>query len=374
MKKLILTVATGLMLGSCANAVDFYVTGATAFRNNFYNSLSNAGLVMVCGPAGANQTTWSGTWGGCAGISGATRVFCSFSGSVEGMTDLCAGTLIANFKDATTCGNFSHAADMAFSDVCITSTSLGFGACHPIDVTVGIQPFVFAMNTQAANLGVFNMSHNNFQIFAPSGTILPQYLTGSATDCTPSNNTTTVYLTGRNAFSGTRVATFSETGYGVFTSCQQWHNGTRATDVNGRSIRIGPDVATAVAHIANDGWESGSFVRADLQNATNTDAFIGYISSADGRSIKSSAAASAAIFCNWDGDPFTKCNVINGRYTFWTHEHLMTLSHTLDNAVDAFRCQLDVIASGTYCNDAWPGIIPEGAMMVFRECEGGKVQ
>ena len=94
MKKLLLTTALSLAaLASVQADTILYVTGATAFRANFYNALNTAAnwtaAPTVVGASSDNQFSFKGTWNrnDVGGIPQGTalKVYCSFSGSVEGM-------------------------------------------------------------------------------------------------------------------------------------------------------------------------------------------------------------------------------------------------------------------------------------------------
>jgi hypothetical protein len=386
MKKLLLTAALGMgVLASARADTTLYVVGSTAFRGNFYNALNTAAnwtaAPTVVGASGDSAFSFKGTWNrnDTGGLAQGTvlKVYCSWSGSVEGMLSILVpdNPTFVQFADEGG-GTFTHNANVAFSDVYQSTTGYApsYGYATLGDVIVGIQPFVFVGNDRAVYTnGLFNVSLQNFDIMAPNGRLALAYFVGGSSP----DYSTQIYLTGRNSFSGTRTTTFAETGYGVFTSCKQYRNGTTTLNSLGRLDRVA-DIANVVLFPLNDGWDSGKWVRADLQNAANTtDSLIGYLSSNDARTLKGTVAASAASYLKYDGYAYTKASVIDGQYTFWCNEHVMVNSPAGSDPAKAqvsFQKAIDANLLGAYCTDDYPGAIPLSAMQVSRTKDGGPVQ
>ena len=385
MKKALVICTLALVAVGSSQAVDVYITGATAFRANLYNSLHNnanwQGGTHSENPAngaGATFMTFSGTWGrnDTGGIPNGTAVnfYCSFSGSVEGQLTLISGST-QTFHDLSDTA-FTHTADLEFSDVFQNSTSQASAITGVtlIDVGphgVGVQPFVFVLNDDAKAL-ITGIDAQTYRALGING-ILPLAQFNGGT-----NFGTLIYLTGRNTWSGTRTTCQAETGYGVFNTIQHYAHGSQNPGVNnGHPAIFRTGNAAANSFPLNDGWERGGDVRADLQFNDGTP-FVGFLSAGDARSLKSTPTLSSANYGTYNGVPYTRENVVAGRYTAWGYEHLyrrlnspanQQASKSLAAAIDA-----DLTANWTY--DDWPSGIPLGALdanTISRDTDGGTV-
>jgi len=143
---------------------------------------------------------------------------------------------------------------------------------------------------------------------------------------------TIVYATGRNAGSGTRNAAFTESGVGALSVVQQYRPETAgpslypATTINGISYGVG-----------NNGEDSGGTL-ADKMAASPVKFFVTYLGLND---ADTKAIAGGAHEMSWNGVFYSTANVIEGKYTFWTYQHLGYRSST----VGAVKTVADAIAA-----------------------------
>ncbi len=391
MKKFLTAGLLVLSVAYCAESAlpplkTLYLTGSTAFRGVEFNVL-NANIVddsasgypvkEVIGSGSVNVFSFSGKWAGAGGPY-PIKVYAAYSGSVEGQRDLLTGAANTYSKLPIAdggAGTFTHVATLTFSDSFQNTTRYGtsFGFAPLVSDTVAVQPFVFVMNKAAYDVGVRNMTDQTFRLLGSSGNRELTFFKGDG------DFGTLVYFSGRNDLSGTRTVTFAETGYGVFTPAQHYGNGV-ITGVNPNTSR-GANGLTQVALVANDGWSSGSFVRADMNNASCPVPFVGYLSAGDARTltgvdgIAAGAAGDTGDFSSWyltyEGIPYTSANVINGAYTYWGFEHMYRKGDNADaNAFSGnFKSATNTLLLGTYLADNYPAGIPTSVMQVDRSAE-----
>ncbi len=118
--------AIGLTSVAQAATTTIYITGSTAFRSQVFAGLGDLGLNNVQGSANnANQFTFAGTIANPhsipnlpSGLVGsAVVIYCSWSGSAEGVAQLIT-PVTAIWDDNAASGTFNSAgADIALSDV-----------------------------------------------------------------------------------------------------------------------------------------------------------------------------------------------------------------------------------------------------------------
>ncbi|MEI9962349.1 MAG: hypothetical protein WDM76_14795 [Limisphaerales bacterium] len=210
MKKILsLVILGGLLAASTLQAqVQIYINGSSAFRANAYRVITNLygnGLTYQNpGGAGANNSgasvvTLQGTMD--ALYPGQTvTVFCNYNGSVQGVHALTANdTLLyltndlSNFNNTNT---ISHTADIAFSDVDQLSTT--FTSPALVSTNVGVLPFCWVRSINCPTT-VSNITMQQIQQLWGTGFIPASYFTGNT------NDTTSIFMTGRNKDSGTRL-------------------------------------------------------------------------------------------------------------------------------------------------------------------------
>ncbi len=350
MKMLTKLLMAGLVLASVnlASAVTIKITGSTAYRGpthsailKLLDSTSNGTTVSVASGASfaysgsasaglgkANVAIFKGTFGGNPVI-----IKCAWSGSVGGVQTV-AGSLNVNFpldgvvtsagagtSDITdTTANGAASADLSVPDIAMSDTYQSstvfnntFGSpAHAYanleDKKVGIVPFKWVASAAApgGQLGL-NMTPQLAQsTFVGLGSVPLALYTGANSD-----HATIVYATGRDADSGTRLTAFAETGIGVNTPVNQYDISTGAPyvakPINGVSYAAG-----------NGGESSGGNLATKLIAATST-VYVTYFSTGDA----ATAITGGAKEMTYNGVTYSDAAVKEGKYTFWSYEHLM---------------------------------------------------
>jgi hypothetical protein len=213
---------------------------------------------------------------------------------------------------------------------------------------VGIIPFKWFKNDGGAP-GLTNMTNLlGRALYSSLGELPLSQFTG-----VPADSATTVYCTGRNADSGSRVTTLAELGYGVFNRVNQY-DGT----VVGGAI-------TALTFKGNVGYSSGSGVAGLLSGTYTGGTVVGYLGASDW----ASAVSGGATELTWNGVPYSAQAVQEGRYTFWGYLHMnrMTLEGNSLAFYEALRDALKNNPSSVILSD------DDTIMKVRREGDGAPV-
>ena len=344
----------GLLTAATVQAqVDIYITGATAFRANAYRSiraLYGANLSQQ-NPAhdasGKNQVTWVGTIPVQFGSQTVT-IRASYSGSAAGVQAL-AQNLNVTFLTSGTAGvtnTMTHVADLAFSDVFQTTTAYLKPALS--DATVGVQPFTYtkSMSTPA---GVTNITIQQLQSFMSAGASVVSYFTGKS----GADDTTPIYLVGRDSSSGTRLTAQADA---MFIG-DMAHYATNGT----------------CTWVTSPGYSSGGAVATVLNSGCG--AAIGYVGVADAVTVNSGANILAyngvkPFVGAWTGSIPDWTPVIKGQYSFWSYEHLFARVGAAAN-VTTFRTALKTEINNDLATST--SAIQTGAMKASREADGGPI-
>jgi len=349
----------------CTPDLTLYVTGSTAFRAEVWLSICSKLSGTACyansgGATGASQMTWLGTWphDGSALQDKKIKIYTAYNGSAAGVNAVCASTQVQFVElDGTT--QVSHVADAAFSDA--FQESICTGNCGLTDNQVGVITFVFAKNIHASAANIANVTSQNMLSLYDDGLISLAQLTGNNADAG-----TTVYATGRDGGSGTRIISLAEPGFGVCNPVQQYH----AHDFTGTTTKTqtGPINWTAFAN--NDGWTGGGQVKADLLIAANGPG-IGYVGYND--------RPSDAQVLTYNGYPLTIANVQEGRYTLWSYEHLYSKTVNGNSFASSIIPALNALLTGgpfTCSGQSYtpgPAAIAVGSMNCLRFADGAQV-
>ncbi|RYD28931.1 MAG: hypothetical protein EOP87_19035 [Verrucomicrobiaceae bacterium] len=312
-KASLLATALGLaMFSSASGQVVIDVTGSTAGRSAVHGRIIN----LLTG------VTFS--WNGNASVTSATRAIYKgtydgkavtvrtfWSGSAAGVRDVAnAPQLAASYFDKATTptgaeitspvlapASAETVSEIGFSDVFQSSTAF---TANPLadESSVAVLPFLFMKNDGAPAV-LTNVTANQFRaLYTALGEAPLSLFTGNI-----AHNSTTVYATGRNNESGTRITVQAETGTGVFAQLAQYQ-GTG-------------DPAT-LSFVGNGGYSSGGNV-STLLGATLPagQALIGYIGVSDGIT----AAAGGATYLTYNGVAYSEEAVRNGQYSMWGYLH-----------------------------------------------------
>jgi hypothetical protein len=328
MKKILtLAVFGGLLAATTLQAqVSIYVCGSTAFRSNAYRAIrsmfdggvpTSQNTAGSANNSGAGQMTFQGTITPLFGGQTVT-IYCDWTGSVQGIHSLTASPgdslpfLASATQGDTTIVN--HTADLAFSDVFQLST--GFNTPALTDEQVAVQPFVWVRSASCPT-SVTNITMQQLR-FALQGSCPQSYITGNSNDYG-----STLYFTGRNKDSGSRLIALSDCAYSgsysvYYISNSIWTKMTTNQIVNG--VNYGA------------GYSSGSQEAANIALTSGSVGGLGYLGFADARTA---VGAGAQIITYNGGLPFNGWTgttngfnspdwspVTTGKYSFWGPEHL----------------------------------------------------
>jgi len=366
----ITAVAAVLACTQTASAgTNIYITGSTAFRGAVANAivaLMGGDANVKIAQAGSAQTSASFTGsndfivgGTLNGVTGSV-VFCHFTGSTQGITDVAhtnglpfipasalpASNGVANSAVSQTASG-SHAADIAFSDVFQSaSTSL---TPSLTDTKVAVIPFVWVANR--GTTGISNVTAQQARAVLTAGYQAKSLFTG---DATAADATSYVMHVGRDDGSGTRATMMAETKYGIFNAVKQMKvttSGTAGTTATVTSAQLWPIDGTSTLNLAgNGGYSSGSFIKAimgatsipsgaytgvEFYDETGADqgnvgqvTFIACLGASDSSGAINS---NGAVKLNYEGVDYwngtsaaVATQVYNGLYTMWGYEHIFT--------------------------------------------------
>lgn len=344
-----------------------YITGSTAFRSQVYNGLGDLGLTAAASDkSGSNWFTFSGAVaanaGGITGVTAipAVTVFCSWSGSMEGVQNLVTpqSATYQNVDGSFYGGTFSHTgADVAFSDIGQTVCYQGIvgSGANPVNYTahktgitlqeirltadkarkattgMAIIPFTFVVNNAAS--GIKNITLTQFEdLWNTGGFGYPlSFFTGSAGD-----SATPVIPVGRYNLSGTRTAVFTDLGYSLLNDIDQFAlsaDGTTTPGLASTDTAPPPSGGNQWVEVVNDGYYSGGNVGAaihasSVNGATAAVAYIGWPDSSKLTGTGGEGPINYEGQVPWVGGTFPNSGgyninaVINGSYTLWTYERL----------------------------------------------------
>ena len=369
-KTLILSfsIATAITAGADAQTV-VTITGSTAFRSATHNaiknvltssgtpsiahtgaSLSSASQAIFKGSIAGNQviikTGWSGSVAGVQTVSKGIAVnFLSNTVIVDGATTPSVAT-----------GTESLVPDVAMSDTFQSATPFTSPVLN--DQTVGVIAFKWVAS-KGSPAGLSNMTQQLAQALYGNGSLPLAFFTGTTAD-----KTATVFATGRDPLSGTRLTAFAESGVGVAATVVQYKPTITSGAVTSHVVWPAETVNAIAFAEGNSGYTSGSSLVTTMQATTS--AIGGYYVSYMGVSDADSAIAGGAVELNWNGVQYSLSNVKEGKYTFWGYQHLMyqsTLAGTKKTVADAIANQIKNVDSPILLSD----------MKVERPADGGLI-
>jgi len=209
-----------------------------------------------------------------------------------------------------------------------------------------------------------------------NGSIQLSQLTGNESDAA-----TPVLAVGRDADSGTRLGTFAESGFGVFTLPIQFQ-----VDLNGggsvTNLEYYPTetINGTFYDLGQGGYSSGGNVATALnapgsQNVVNSGIgvsagcwLIGYLGINDAANVNGGNNN-----LTYNGVAYSANGVAEGTYTFWTYEHLMYRTSLADGGGLFPKTIADQLASQIKNTDAVQSGLLLGSMKVSRTVEGGVI-
>jgi hypothetical protein len=350
--KLLKIAALGLVafgFVQAASAETIYITGSTAFRSSAHKAImhllgSADGTTLPAGSSygyennkglnSANAAIFKGFFN-----SNPVIIKVSWSGSAAGVQTVAssAGHFTVGFlpDDSATSptgtqglldprkasdGNPREAVvpQMAFTDVYQSSTPFrgtfnGESYDSLVDNAVGVIPFQWVKSKGAA-AGITNMTPLLAQAtWIGTGTCPLALYTGNSAD-----RSTLVYATGRDADSGTRIATFAESGIGNTTSVQQWDT---ALESGGTPALYAQQTVNGIVFPEGEGGEAsgGTLGGTSKMGKTGlTKSYVSYMGTGDAAAL----AGNGGAVLTYNGLSYSLAAVQEGQYTFWSYEHL----------------------------------------------------
>ena len=164
-----------------------------------------------------------------------------------------------------------------------------------------------------------NMTPQLAQSVFSAGQASLSLFTGNAAD-----ESLNVFAIGRNPDSGTRITAFAESAVGISSQVEQYQPTFASGVVSSQTLWPAETVVGISFGTGTSGYSSGSGLVAPLK--CTTDAIGGYYVTYLGISDALSAASGGGKILTYNGVPFSTKNVTEGKYTFWSYEHLDYLS------------------------------------------------
>ncbi|HEY2712933.1 MAG TPA: hypothetical protein VGI60_10490 [Chthoniobacterales bacterium] len=390
------------LVGTAQAATTMRLTGSTAFRSNTHTAIQNifdAGTVTFAyldnagGTATISNTSAAIFKGNIAGV--ATTIKTHWSGSEAGIQTVAGSPnfTVSYFDDTTatlpppgnklpngTALTDSSVPDVAMSDT-FQSSSLFHGTVNgvtyqqlnktkktaglPAGQVVGVVQFEFVASNSAP--GDFtNMTSQNARDLWSNGHVALSLFTGAAGD-----EGFTVYATGRDIDSGTRLTALAETGLGALATVKQYEpekGGVRATTCCGAldappySLEPGMVINGITEPIGDGGYSSGGDLSNGISNTTSgSTCFATYL----GLSDAGTAITNGAHALTYNGSSYSVAAVQEGQYTFWGYEHL----YYRDTTLATVKTVADKLALQIFNTDA---PVPHyNDMKVSRKTDGG---
>ena len=336
LKQIALAAMLGLAIHSEALAQEkLYITGSTAFRAQTHTAITNIlspGFVYAYSGAsapGASRAIYSGT---LIANSQPVIIKTSWSGSTLGMKAVSAGVLTDYLTDATTMtvggsANATTVGDIVNPDAGMADSfqnATKFTTPTLVFQQIGILPFKWIANEGAGAAGLTNITSFLAQPLYGNGSLPLSLWSGNAADATK-----LVYAYGRDEGSGTRTVAFAESGVGSNAIVTQYKL-TASGDTIASAVPYPPTAITGLGTtlLGNGGESSGGTVATNMGKTSaavsvNGGAaaqayFVAYVGETDANT----AIAAGATELTWNGVPFSLDNIKNGKYTFWSYQHV----------------------------------------------------
>lgn len=316
-----------------------YVGSSLSSSNNaiFQGTHATLGTVTI-------QTSWSGSGTGVSTLVNNSDV------SVLPLSALSEGS--AGTEAATTITRVNTKATFAFSDVKQESTTAAALEALPAPSAVGIIPFLFVAS-ESAPAGITNVTDQQFSALFSAGFMSASVFTGNTAD-----DETIIYPVGRDSGSGTRIAVFAETGYGINNAVNQ----ARPTAASGVISSPGEGLD------GNGGQSSGSTLATWLGSTSTGFALISYVGVSDANNAETAGARKLS----YNGSTYSSANVKNGVYTLWSEVQLYPKKTALTSDEAGLKDSLlSAIDTNLTANETRG--IALSAMRVSRSSDGGPV-
>ena len=340
-KSIALAGAIGLGCASLASAATQYVymTGSTAARNAFYNTIidgstvfDSAPTVIAQGSSDPSKATYHLWHGTIAGQD--TIIKAHWSGSEGGISDI-AGSPTETFLDDSAATSTSSPGPFISStvDLAAADNDKAFSRNPGALITgskVCIIPFIWVKEKGSA-AGLVNVTDQNVRQALKGYAVLAQF-TGNPAD------TTYVYVSGRDNQSGTRVNQFGDCGFGIFSSpfmVQIAANGSMI-DQTGFGTYLGDYGYSSGGTVATQmGYDLSQATSVDVANGSGVEKFsvIGYL----GRSDANTAEANGATDLTCNGVAYSNAAIKEGQYNLWGNEYVYRRNTSTPQATAVFN-------------------------------------
>ena len=402
-KLLLAAVLCAACAGFAQAQTDVRLTGSTAYRSNVHSAITHvldAGFTFAYSGStlgGSSYAIFHGTVGG-----NAVTIKTSWSGSEGGIQTVSASFPVLYYLDSVTgttggqggLGNpvvgtngDTETPDVAMSDSYQSSSAffgLYRGTTYPTltespNSPVGVVPFKFVVAKTSASGPPPALTNITSQLardlFSTTGMGLALF-TGNNAD-----EGFTVYGTGRDPDSGTRLTALAETGLGAQATVKQFQPQDASNNVittsGGTIDHFAPWPAETVngipVSVYNGGYSSGGTLAAAMGNNTpaNTTT-ITYLGTNDANNTAIPAGAVELSYCgqflggNGSTDYNTVTALTEGKYSFWGYEHLYYRSGTSG----VVKTTADTVANQLLTTDA---VVRLSSMHVSRTTDGGKI-
>jgi hypothetical protein len=395
MKKLLtIAVLGGLFAAGTLQAqVNIYIAGSTAFRANVFRAVKAAydggtWTTIVPASAGTGTGVWTATGTMTPLFGGQTvTIYASYNGSVQGLGDLNNNTLVTFTNSSPGGAAVSQVPNVTFSDVDKISTL--WPNVDTIETPVAVLPFTYCRSVSCPTT-VTNITGHLLRPCWDNGVVKLSFITGNTND-----DGSSMYITGRNKDSGTRVCGSADAYYTdtpVIYGFQSGVFGIMNQNLSGALYGFG--------------YSSGGNEAQALTNTAAGVPVIGYLGLNDALTVSGSASVGApqvngggnCSIIAYDGYyPFSGYTagstvapanpnfmpILTGKYSFWSYENIETPSSNLGNNVykwytnmvsnidnDILQAQLNSGNSALYGPVT---AIRLGDMRVSRSSVGGKI-
>jgi hypothetical protein len=394
--------ALGLGLSAQAQTTTVDIVGATAFRSAAHSSImasyttldgyAHSGAATKAGSA--SRATYKGTF---PGITGTTVIRVSWTGSVEGVRSLASSkatpdTFIpvssvttgeTHSVNATVTG--SRTAVMAFSDVAQANTPYKTPALK--GGPVGVIAFAPVIN-KGSEAEITNITGLQFRRLLSNGTIPESMLTGNTT----SNGT--IYVTGRNDGSGTRVAFLSEVGHGAANAVKQYVINATTSITDLATPVLAPITANSTTYpgyilstdfakkaaLGNGGYQSGGTIAGWMKLPSSGDFnIVSWLGTSDAITARDSGNGGRVLSYNGEklegvaAGSFSEADrnkIRLGKYSAWNFENLFTKGTLTGNN----KVVYDKLVATIPANLGSSGVANDTSFKVTRTTDGSVIE
>ncbi len=250
-----------------------------------------------------------------------TSIKTDWSGSEGGIADLVGGN--ENFLDDTAVSSSSSTGPFISSpvDLAMADNNKVFSKNPGANITgtfVGIIPFKF-VKEKGSLAGITDLTDGQIRVLLTGGS-KAALITGNPAD------TTWVYFSGRDSFSGTRVNALGICGYGIFSNPSQVKVSSTGAmiDVDGTQTYVGYDTGSLYGYSSGGsvatqmGYDLSQATSVDLVNGPGHFSVVAYL----GYSDAATAISNGGTELTYNGVAESTANIQQGLYTFWGNEFI----------------------------------------------------